>query len=89
MVLFTPNVKTIKGAAHKKVKESLKHHKIKRSAHFVLFPHTCEQTLVGLQTRIFCATAHSVRPGRQVLYRLSYAGSAISPFLVNHKRQGW
>ena len=39
-------------------------------------PHTCKQALVGLKTRTYRATAHSVRPVRQTLYRLSYAGSA-------------
>ena len=35
-----------------------------------------QEALVGLQTETYRATAHSVRPGRQMFYRLSYAGSA-------------
>ena len=40
-------------------------------------PHTCEQALVGLESRIY-STAASQRETRQRLYQLSYAGSAIN-----------
>ena len=36
------------------------------------FQHTCEQSLVGLKTRIYRATATSQCETRQILYRLSY-----------------
>ena len=32
-----------------------------------------EQALIGLETGVYYTTAHSVRPCRQTLYRLSYA----------------
>ena len=38
-------------------------------------PCTCEQVLVGLKTGIYHAAAYSVRPGRLMLYQLSYADS--------------
>ena len=39
-------------------------------------PHIFEQPLVGFKSSIYSATTHNVRPGRQILYRLSYADSA-------------
>ena len=47
-------------------------------------PHTCEQAFVELETWTYHATAHSVRPGRQTLYRVSFAGSATLTLVCNY-----
>ena len=41
-------------------------------------PYTCEQALVGLETRIYHAASAPQCETRQTFYRLSYAGSAIN-----------
>ena len=43
---------------------------------------TCEQALLGLES--CCAATHSVKSGRQILYQLSYASSAINVFNFTH-----
>ena len=48
-------------------------------------PHTSKQALVGLKTDIYHATAHSVRPGRQMIYWLAYAGLAGREYLCQAK----